>query len=290
MSNALEILQQPAVVARMTAAILPIVRDKDRADIQVAAERQGFYRALQLIKPEDLALVPTSEIERVAISSVATGLSWAEEEGNFYLQPRNQKVIKTDSEGNRREVTEKRLELSLTHRGETSLRRMQGMLKFIDGPHVIREGDVVKNLNKAKNTLDHESKFPVDVNAKVIGVYEFIVLPDGQRLLRLFDESDFASWASYSAKQNGNYGANKLYTSGPSGGIDIGFAKGKCIKHGFKGLPKCKTFGLQIEPDEERDEPLPQTVWTEHEEVHQDTPATESIEPTILPNSEDESF
>ncbi len=264
--TSLEILQQPNTVAKMTAAILPVLRDRALAPIHVAAEAQEFARVLGLIKQEDLAQITPEEIERVAISSVATGLSWAADEGNFYLQPRNAKVIIPGNPP--REVTEKRLELSITHRGETSLRQKQGIIKMLDGPHVIYDGDTYGKINFSKHTIEHEKLVPAKPNAKVVAVYEFIIMPDGSRLLRYFDQNDFDRWAGFSAKQNGQFGANKLYTSGPGGGVDPGFIGAKCIKHGFKGLPKCKTFGIGMEKDP--DEIPHQTVWEDARETEQE--------------------
>jgi len=277
--TSLEILQRPETVAKMTAAILPVLRDREMAPVHVAAEAQEFARTLGLIKPEDLAQVSESEVQRVAISSVATGLSWAQEEKNFYLTVRNHKVIHPGPPP--KEVWEKRLELAISHYGETSLRQKQGIIRMLDGPHCIYEGDTIDNLNPAKNTLDHTKQFPAQPGAKVLAVYEFIVMPDGSKLLRFYDQNDFNRWAGYSAKQNGQNGANKLYTSGPGGGIDPGFAMAKCIKHGFKGLPKCKTFGIQMERDE--DEPVHSHVWVDGEEVGADTPATETQDAQVVP-------
>jgi len=283
--TSLEILQQPNTVAKMTAAILPVLRDRALAPIHVAAEAQEFARTLSLIKPEDLAQIAPEEIERVAISSVATGLSWAADEGNFYLQPRNAKVIIPASEGKAaREVTEKRLELSITHRGETSLRQKQGIIKMIDGPHVIYDGDTYGKINFSKHTIEHEKLVPAKPNAKVVAVYEFIIMPDGSRLLRYFDQNDFDRWAGFSAKQNGQYGANKLYTSGPGGGVDPGFISAKCTKHGFRGLPKCKTFGIGMEKDP--DEIPHQTVWADARET-EEQPTSQTPEPTIIQPEKD---
>jgi len=273
--TSLEILQRPDTVAKMTAAILPVLRDREMAPVHVAAEAQEFARTLSLIKPEDLALVAESEIQRIAVSSVATGLSWANEEKNFYLTVRNHKVIQQGPPP--KEVWEKRLELAISHYGETSLRQKQGIIRMLDGPHCIYEGDTIANLNPAKNTLDHTKQFPAQPNSKVLAVYEFIVMPDGSKLLRFYDQNDFNRWAGYSAKQNTTTGANKLYTSGPGGGIDPGFAMAKCIKHGYKGLPKCKTFGIQVERDE--DEIPHQTVWEEARETTEEATHTQEATP-----------
>lgn len=286
MNNKISVLSTPEVVSKLTAAILPVLRNKDMAPIHVAAESQEFARTLGLINASDLAQISEEEIVRVAISSVATGLSWANEEGNFYLTTRNQKSVIPGNPP--REVSEKRLELEITHRGETSLRQKQGIIRMIDGPHCVYAGDVITNLNPAKNTLDHQKTFPAIPNAKVVAVYEFIVMPDGSRLLRFYDQNDFDRLAGYSLKQNGaGYGANKLYTSGPGGGIDPGFAMAKCVKHGFKGLAKCKTFGIPMEKD--MDEPVHQTVYdVESHVVPSDTVADHVGEATIVEPEKEE--
>lgn len=267
--NALEILQQPEINSKLTAAILPVLRDRNLAPIHIASESQEFARVIGLIKPTDLAQISKDEIVRVAISSVSTGLSWSEQEGNFYLTTRNHKIIIPGNPP--KEVTEKRLELSITHRGEITLRQRQGIIKMIDGPHCVYDGDTITSLNPAKNMLEHQKAFPPKQNARVMAVYCFVVMPDDTRLLRFYDQNDFDRWSGYSAKQNGSAGANKLYTSGPGGGIDPGFAMAKCIKHGLKSLPKCKTFGIPIKQEEDDELPYQRVFDADHEVMPSDT-------------------
>lgn len=284
------ILEKPAIADKMMAAVLPLYRgDVEMAKVLVASERSEFARTLSLIKPEDLAQVPQMEIARVAISSVATGLSWAAEERNYYLTTRNQKV------GN---SWVKNLELAISHYGETSLRIKQGIIKYLNGPYCVFEGDKIENLNPAKGTLDHIKAQPADTKAKVIGVYVLVVMPDGRQLLKYFDQSDFERWAGFSRKQNtpsdstkvvtGKEYANSLYFS-YNGGIDPGFAMAKCIKHAYKGLPKCKTFGLGLQQDP--DETPHQMVFDADSEVMPDTtPATATQEAQIVKPENDLGF
>jgi len=185
-------------------------------------------------------------------------------------------------------VSVKNLELAISHRGETSLRIAQKKIKMLDGPHLIYSGDKVENFNRAKNTIDHYPQFPPDPKAKIIGVYEFIIMPDGTKLLRFFDQVYFDRLAAASAKQNKGP-ANALYTS-HNGGIDPGFAVAKCIKHGFKGIPKCKTFGIPVQMDEE-DEVIETQDHGFANVVDDDTPVTnEGDQPPvqIVPETEDE--
>ena len=276
------ILEKPVIADKMMAAVLPLYRgDVEMAKVLVASERSEFARTLNLIKPEDLAQIPEMEIARVAISSVATGLSWAQEERNFYLTTRNQKV------GN---GWVKTLELAISHYGETSLRIKQGIIKYLNGPYCVYEGDRVENLNPAKGTLDHVKAQPANPKAKVIAVYVMVVMPDGRQLLKYFDQSDFERWAGYSRKQNtpndstkvvvGKEYANTLYFS-YNGGIDPGFAMAKCIKHAYKGLPKCKTFGLGLQQDPD-DAPHTPVYDAESEVVPDDTPSTPTQEAKVV--------
>lgn len=291
----LPVLQRPEAIAKLTMAIMPLYKDEKVASTRVMSEIMEFNRTLQQIKPEDLAQVPQQEVFRVGVSSFATGLSWAAEERNFYLTTRNVKVGQN---------WEKRLELTISHNGELSLRRSQGIIKMVDGPHCVYEGDRITGLNPAKNTLDHEKAFPSNPKSKVIAVYCFVVLPSGEKLLRFFDQSNFDRWAGFSRKQNTpkdtsriesnrDY-ANELYRS-YNGGIDPGFASAKCVKHAWAGLPKCKTFGLPIQPDP--DEPIEQVVYDQEDnggyaqEVDANTPVTEnSPEAKVLRPDNDEDF
>jgi hypothetical protein len=288
------ILERAGVAEKMMTAVLPLFRgDATLAKALVESEKSEFARTLNLIKPEDLAKVPESEIYRVAISSVATGLSWAAEEKNFYLTTRNA-VIGKDQNG--KDVWGKNLELAISHYGETSLRIKQGIIKYLNGPYVVFDGDKVENLNLSKGTLDHIKQSPTNPKAKVIAVYIMVVMPDGRQILKYFDQSDFDRWAGFSRKQNtpknnpeqGKDYANSLYTS-YNGGIDPGFASGKCIKHAYKGLPKCKTLGVAIQQDP--DEIQHQTIYDADSEVMpDDTPATPTQEAKVIPTEEETIF
>lgn len=289
----LPVLRRPDAITKITLAVAPLYKDKAVAEARVQAEVMEFNRTLNQIKPEDLAVISQEEIFRVAVSSMATGLSWAAEEKNFYLTTRSVKTPTGWGKG---------LELAISPNGETSLRRSQGIIKMLDGPHCVYEGDTISNFNQAKNTLDHNKQFPPTKDAKVIAVYEFVLMPDGRQLLRFFDQNDFDRWAFYSRKQNtpkdsskieaGREYANALYFSGPGKGIDPGFAQAKCQKHGFKGIPKCKTFGIPIQPDP--DEPITPTVY-DHGDAHvmaDDTPVTnpnENNNPEVI-EAETEEF
>lgn len=280
------ILEKAGVAEKMMTAVLPLFRgDATLAKALVESEKSEFARTLNLIKPEDLAKVPEGEIYRVAISSVATGLSWAAEEKNFYLTTRNA-VVGKDANG--RDVWGKNLELAISHYGETSLRIKQGIIRYLNGPYCVFQGDKVENLNLAKGTLDHIKQNPSNPKAKVEAVYILLVMPDGRQILKYFDQSDFDRWAVFSRKQNtpktgaeqGKEYANALYFS-HNGGIDPGFAMGKCIKHAYKGLPKCKTLGVAIQQDP--DEIQHQVVYDADSQVMpDDTPATETQEAKVI--------
>lgn len=280
------ILERAGVVEKMMTAVMPLFKgDATLAKALVESEKSEFARTLNLIKPEDLAKIPEAEIYRVAISSVATGLSWAAEEKNFYLTTRNAVVGK---DGNGKDIWGKNLELAISHYGETSLRIKQGIIRYLNGPYCVYEGDRVENLNLAKGTLDHIKQSPSNPKSKVVAVYIMIVMPDGRQILKYFDQSDFDRWAGFSRKQNtpktnaeqGKDYANALYFS-YNGGIDPGFAMGKCIKHAYKGLPKCKTLGIALQQDP--DEAPHQAVYDVDSEVVPDnTPSTPMQEATIV--------
>jgi hypothetical protein len=283
-NKSIAVLNTPEFVSDLTTAILPLFRgDLALAKLQVEAEKQGFIQALEKIKPEDLAKVSQDEIRRVAISSVATGLSWAQEEGNFYLQTRN--VNRGTKEAPN---WGKSLELSISHRGETSLRVKQRIISYIKTAQIVFESDKVENLNIAKGTLDHISAFPENPKDRVIAAYVIIVMPDGKELLRCFGTGFFEKVRKYSEKQNKGT-ANELY-SNYNGWIEPGFAIAKAIKHSFKGLPKCKTNGLTLHEDPEDMIQEPTVYDAESTIMPDDTPATETQEAKVIPTEEETIF
>ena len=284
MQNQIAVLNTPEFVSDLTTAILPMFRgDVAAAKLQVEAEKQGFIQALEKIKPEELAKVAPSEIRRAAISSVATGLSWAQEEGNFYLQTRN--VNRGTKEAPN---WGKSLELSISHRGETSLRVKQRIISYIKTAQVVFESDKIENLNIAKGTLDHIAAFPENPKDRVIAAYVVLVMPDGKEILRWFGSGFFEKLRKYSERQNKGT-ANELY-SNYNGWIEPGFAIAKSIKHSFKGLPKCKTNGLTLHEDPEDTLQEPTVYDVAAEVVHSDTPSAPAEEAKLIVKQETNEF
>jgi len=292
------VLQRPEAIIKFTQAILPIYKDSDLAQARIMAEIMEFNRTLNMIKAEDLAQIPQSEIYRVALSSFASGLSWAAEEGNFYLKTRNVNIA---PKGQTPKYV-KGLEHSLSTNGETSLRQMQKIIKGVSGPFVVYEGDEVKDIDFANKSLVHKPAFPRSAGAKVIAVYGWADLPDGRREFAFLQQADFDRLANYSRKEKmpkdaryreeGKEYANELYFS-YNGGIDPEFACRKCIRKLFKPLPKCKTFGMPIQS--ELEDPIhPTTVIDDHGDAHivdDDTPVTspgQSPDLQVIPETEDE--
>jgi len=292
-AKVLAILDSESVQDKILSALLPIYgNDIEKVKPIAVAEALEYKRVLSLLKAEDLIKIPAAEIQRVAISAAATGLSWAQEERNFWVMPQyvGGKMC---------------LDWQVSPYGETTMRIKQGIIKRLSGPFIIYEGDKVTNINYSKATIDHEPAFPPNPKAKVIGVYSFIILPDGTKELRLLHQVNFDRLANASRKKNtprdatkvvaGKEYANALYFS-HNGGIDPGFAEAKCIKHGYKGLPKCKRFGAfanvkfatEMDDEEEEVQTQEQGYAREAEEHEEVTHPDENQNVEVMKADEDE--
>jgi hypothetical protein len=261
----LAVLENPQTALKFASATLPVYRTTEMATVMFESQKLEFSRSVMAIN--NWQNISTNEIYRVFMASCASGLSWALEEKNFYMIPRGGGI-----------------DLQITYRGETSLRIAQGQFERLDGPYCIYEGDEIIDLDRANAHIKVKEANPRQPKAKVIGVYLFIVFKNGSRSLRYFQQQDFDRWMAASARQNGGRGANALYSS-YNGGIDPGFAEGKCIKHSYRGLPKCKTLaGMKYETEIEASEE--QHFETTYEVVSPETPSAPAQEVRIQQNNE----
>ena len=263
--SSLKILDRQDTALKFVSATLPVYRKTDLAEAMFESQKMEFKRAITSIK--DWEQISSDEIYRVFIGTVATGLSWANEEKNFDVMPQNVK----QADGS----WVKALDWKVSYRGETSLRIAQNQIVRIDGPHCIYEGDEIIELDQPNNHIKLKQRVPRQPNAKVVGAYLFKVFSDGTKGLSYMEAADFDRLKEYSARKNKTSGANALYTS-HNGGIDPGFAEAKVIKHAYRGLPKCKTLaGMKIPLASEiiDEEDTHETTW---QEVSDSTPADSS--------------
>jgi len=234
-------------------------------------------------------------------------------QGDVYLIPGNRKVGTT---------WVKELTATPSPYGEKKIRINNGQLKEVDEVQIVREGDFYEeslgiNGKEVKWAKKHKE------GAKIIGSFIRMVEASGRVKFVTFDLSDIAVWEAASLKKNTKYDeqgrikgqpkANALYTSGPDGGINKGFLRGKSIKHAFIMYPRIELGAVKpdgfipdtseaiklnsfIEDEFEnaeyiedadkviRDEPTDEFT----QEVQAEEPAKESVK--IITNGDDDMF
>lgn len=162
-----------------------------------------------------------------------------------YIIPRNAKV----GEG-----WEKRANLIISPYGELYLRMKAGHIRHVDNPTVVYEGDTFRPGEKdGKKFVDYQPAIPRK-SSKIIGGFIKFTRADGSTDYFWMLQGDIDRLKGYSARQNGQRGANALYTS-YEGQIDPGFLEAKLIRHAFKTCPRLRTgsfTALETEVIEER--------------------------------------
>jgi hypothetical protein len=260
LSNQLQVWSQPGIESRILASIMPITRgDVSRANIHMEAQKIEYTRAITAINGHER--IPVSELERVLLASLATGLTWAASERNFYLIPRGKFVKGPDG----RDVWNDRanLEFKITADGETNMRIAEGQFKRLRGPYVVYEGDHFE-YSPADNKVSHTVNQDAIGDERVLAAYCFIVENDGTETVSVLDKRMILRLIGYSRKQNtpkdpkkiepGKEYANELYFS-HQGWIDPGFASTKCRYAAFRGRPKCHNMrDLKRQHSEEEEE------------------------------------
>jgi hypothetical protein len=119
--------------------------------------------------------------------------------------------------------------------GEKEVRITTGILKRVDQPIIVHEGDTFqKYLDEETGQLKVKYAESAKPSTKIIASFIRIVEPDGTVVYKTFNLTDIERWKAASAKKNRGT-ANSLYTSGINNQIDEGFLKGKTLLHSFKG-------------------------------------------------------
>lgn len=129
--------------------------------------------------------------------------------------------------------------------GELEMRIRAGQIRRAYNPIVVYEGDTFqpKTNDKGMLIVDYAPKIPRQKNAKIIGCYVALMLPDGTMDFKWLLEEDIERLMRYSTPKETQYNknpqANALYTSN-GGQIDPGFLEAKTIKHAFRAYGKLR--------------------------------------------------
>lgn len=187
---------------------------------------------------------------------ISNGLSFEKAQKQIYIMPSSVNVGTKD-----KPVWELRMGYEIAKNGLVHITTKAGSIKSCSDPVLVYEDDhfQIKTVNNT-TVIDHTPKIPRKSNV-IIGGYCFITLPDNSIEPFWYDISNVERLKRYSAKKNGNNGANALYTSGANGQIDEGFFQTKIIKAALKNKPKKFAGTSNIIDDEAEVYPSSETAY-----------------------------
>ncbi len=178
-----------------------------------------------------------------------------------YLIGRNVKVGQSINErGERKDVYEGHLGLSITGYGEIYMRQRAGQIQYADNPVIVYDNDEFKVSDcDGQKKVYYVCNLP-HADKRIVAAYMRIVRTDGTYSYEVMYEEDWMRLKDYSEKQNRKWDntlkaykgtPNELYTSN-NGQIDTGFLIAKLAKHAFKVYPKMR-IGKSTELESQRE-------------------------------------
>jgi len=238
-------------------------KSEEEANSFYIAERIAFKSALE---DEKIAKCLKDSILSAFITVAMKGLS-IKDKYLAYLEPSYRRGKDNQSESV--------CLLKITIKGELTERIRSGHLKYATDVVIVYEGDTidVEDIDGKGVTVKYKMAIPRKSN-KIIMAYVYLVMPNNDKRLSIFQMNDIERLKEYSLKKN-KTSANALYTS-DNGQIDTGFLKAKTIRHALNGICKdslkavVKDSNTVYEADDEEE--------TENTPVMNETPKQENKE------------
>lgn len=220
-------IEAPDTVDKFTKIVSAVQKvGADEAKQNFAVESFHFMKELTEKNIQDVT--PISAMG-CFLDVVSNGLSFASGSKHVYLMTRSVKA------GN---GYEKRLVFSTSPDGKIFQAQRSGAIEYVTKPVIVYEGDdfAVSTNEQGEQIIRHQVKFPRASN-KIVAGYVYVVFKGGKREPFWMDTADIERLKGYSARQNGQRGANALYTAN-NGQIDPGFFGAKLINFALKNVRK----------------------------------------------------
>jgi hypothetical protein len=224
------------------------LRGKTPEDAEAFYEQEKFYLSKLIVNNEDLKACSGFSVYCVLTDIASNGISVDPSLNLAYVLWRSSKngtgggasaKDPKDPASTGAKTTprwQKQAYIQLTAYGELSLRVNAGQLLYADHPVMVYEGDTFRPMiGEHGKVIVYEGMIPRR-DKKIIAGFVRTVRPDHSADYFWMDEEDIDRLRAYSAKKNGDNGANSNYTK-INGGIDPGFFRAKLILHALKALP-----------------------------------------------------